>query len=77
MLAAVTATSPDNAWAVGSSSLGAGGTAVIERWDGTAWTWPASFCGSPSTPRLLPAQHSPSAPIADGTNCGPSLMDGG
>ena len=48
ILTAVTATSPASAWAVGSSSLGSGGSAVIEHWDGKTWTWPPGFCASPS-----------------------------
>jgi hypothetical protein len=44
----VAAASPSSAWAVGSWS--ASSTAIIEHWNGTAWTWPAGFCAAPSGP---------------------------
>jgi hypothetical protein len=59
VLTAVTATSPDSAWAVGSVLPGGGGTAVIEHWDGKTWTWPAVFCAAPSGAGCYP----PSTPI--------------
>jgi hypothetical protein len=38
-LAAVAASSPSDAWAVGGySNLGPGGKTLIEHWDGTSWT---------------------------------------
>lgn len=36
-LAAVDATGPDDVWAVGSASSGAGAQPMILRWDGTSW----------------------------------------
>ena len=54
ILNAVTATSPDSAWAVGSASPSGFGPAVIEHWDGKTWAWPPGFCGSPSGPGCLP-----------------------
>jgi hypothetical protein len=52
----VAATSAGNAWAVGQTYTRTGSTASIKHWDGTAWTSPASFCGSPSAaPACLPA----------------------
>ena len=46
MLTGVSAASDSSAWAVGF--LSAGGSAVLEHWDGTAWTWPEGLCGSPT-----------------------------
>jgi hypothetical protein len=61
MLTAVTATSPDRAWAVGCSRIcGDGGTAVIEHWDGKAWTSLSAICASPADPGCLPPSPLPS-----------------
>jgi hypothetical protein len=47
ILTAVTATSATSAWAVGYST--GTETAIVEHWNGTAWTWPAGVC-EPDTP---------------------------
>jgi hypothetical protein len=69
-LTGVAATSPDSAWAVGSWS--GGPAAVIEHWDGTAWTWPKGFCASPSGPGCYPPGTSSSTPVPSNTNIVPS-----
>ena len=58
-LDAVAAASPTSAWAVGYWSSSS--TAIIEHWNGTAWTWPSGFCAAPSGPGCyLPSTDSSS-----------------
>ena len=54
ILTGVATASAASAWAVGFWT--ASGNAVIEHWDGTAWTSPAGFCSTSSAaPACMPA----------------------
>jgi hypothetical protein len=62
ILTGVATASAASAWAVGFWT--ASGNAVIEHWDGTAWTSPAGFCSTSSAAACLPAgSSSPAAAI--------------
>ena len=54
----VAAVSADDAWTVGAGMFD---RALIEHWDGTAWTSPAGFCSNPSAPACYPAGNTSQA----------------
>lgn len=59
-LDAVATASPSSAWAVGSWTVSS--AAIIEHWNGTAWTWPSGFCAAPSGPGCYLPSTSSSSP---------------
>ena len=54
-LSAVSASSPGNAWAVGTSPEGA--VSLAEHWDGTSWKAAPSGCGELAGVSVLPSGH--------------------